>query len=95
MFPPNRSFSKDTTYSVTLVNDDTHHSVNISAAMYVSSCQFYHEANELWSAGGCSVSDQSIPIATVCQCNHLTAFGGSSLVPISSISFTNLAVGSH
>ena len=60
--------------------------------MYVSSCQFYDEGSEAWSVSGCSVSDESIPTATVCHCNHLTAFGGSSLVPISSISFTDLAV---
>ena len=85
-------FNDGTEYSVTLVNEDGGHSVNISSSMYVSSCQYYEESSRVWSASGCTVSEQSIPMATVCLCNHLTAFGGSSLVPISSISFSDLAV---
>ena len=77
---------------ITIVNEDAGHDVNVSAAMYLSSCQYYDETREVWKASGCSVSDESIPIATVCQCNHLTAFGSSSLVPISSIDFKDLAV---
>nr|KAG5687377.1 hypothetical protein BaRGS_019881 [Batillaria attramentaria] len=90
-FISDQDFKKDTEYSITLVNQDAKNAVNISAGMYLSSCQFFEESGQAWAASGCSVSDESIPIATACHCNHLTAFGGSSLVPISSIRFTDLA----
>ncbi|XP_076458276.1 polycystin-1-like [Babylonia areolata] len=86
-----KQFSDSTEYSITLVNEDMDHDVNISSTFYLSSCQYYDESNRVWSAAGCSVSEESIPLATVCHCNHLTAFGGSSLLPISSIQFSDLA----
>ncbi|XP_070182767.1 polycystin-1-like [Littorina saxatilis] len=84
-------FRDTTEYTITLVNEDTDHDVNITAAMYLSSCQYYQESSRTWSAAGCSVSDESIPLATLCHCNHLTAFGSGSLLPISSIRFSDLA----
>ncbi|XP_041364412.1 polycystin-1-like [Gigantopelta aegis] len=90
-FIPSLTFDTASSYSVSVFNNNGYHDVNLSAAVYFSSCQYFAATPSDWSVSGCEVLDESIPICSVCLCDHLTSFGGSVLVPLDAIDFADLA----
>ncbi|XP_067672234.1 polycystin-1-like [Haliotis asinina] len=85
------SFKRSNHYTLSVYNNDTYHDVNISIAIYLSSCQFFNTQSMDWDSSGCQAMDESITTRTVCRCNHLTSFGSSMLVPPDAINIVDLA----
>ena len=88
---PRNVKASDTLY-VTATNDNAADAVQVSVGNYFSSCQYFDTTTQLWVHSGCQVSDESTAVVTSCVCNHLTAFGGASIVSITDISFEDLDV---
>lgn len=85
-------FDTDASYALTVYNDDPSYDVNISAAIYYSTCQFFDTSANTWDTNGCSPTDESIEKYAVCECEHLTPFGGGMLAPPNTLSFADLVV---
>jgi hypothetical protein len=45
-----------------------------------------------WDTNGCAPTDESIENYAVCECEHLTPFGGGMLAPPNVLSFADLVV---
>lgn len=75
-----------------MYNDDPNFDVNISAAKYFSTCQYFDTSTNTWSTNGCASTEESVENYAVCECQHLTPFGGGMLAPPDSLSFTDLLV---
>ncbi|XP_071105933.1 polycystin-1-like [Haliotis cracherodii] len=84
------SFKRKRHYTLSVYNEDAYHDINISIAIYFSSCQFFNTDSMNWDNNGCQVMDVSITTRTACRCNHLTSFGSSMLVPPSAINIVDL-----
>ncbi|OWF55928.1 Polycystin-1 [Mizuhopecten yessoensis] len=83
------NFDTTKTYRISVYVNDTY-MLNVSTAMYTVSCMYYDTTELAWSPSGCYPTAESTATAIVCECNHLTAFGGGMLVPIDAISFSDL-----
>ncbi|XP_069125629.1 polycystin-1-like [Argopecten irradians] len=83
------NYDTSNTYRISVYANDSY-LLNVSAAVYMSSCMYYDTTEREWSTQGCYPTSECIAIALVCKCNHLTAFGGGMLVPINAISFSDL-----
>ncbi|XP_052069619.1 polycystin-1-like isoform X1 [Mytilus californianus] len=90
LFVDHSEFDTDASYAVTVYNDDPNYDVNISAAIYYSTCQFFDTSANSWDTNGCSPTDESIEKYAVCECEHLTPFGGGMLAPPNTLSFADL-----
>ena len=55
-------------------------------------CMFYNISSDVWDTSGCEPSPLSKATELVCQCNHLTTFGGSVLVPPNAIDIGDIGV---
>ncbi|KAJ8318729.1 hypothetical protein KUTeg_003820 [Tegillarca granosa] len=90
IFVSSSDFDTSATYTLTVYNDDSYHSVNVTVGIYFSSCQYYNTQSQQWDSSGCTPTSESITTCSVCSCSHLTAFGSSMLMPISAIDFTDI-----
>ncbi|XP_070580037.1 polycystin-1-like isoform X2 [Ptychodera flava] len=75
---------------VAVTNNFKFNILNVSVGVYYSSCQYYNETLHVWMNTGCVPSQDSMASCVVCDCNHLTAFGGSSMSTTESVQFVGL-----
>ncbi|CAL1530708.1 unnamed protein product [Lymnaea stagnalis] len=88
-------FSNDLTKSdklyVVATNNDPHHTVELSVAVYWSSCEHFNPKTQTWAHDGCTATAASTASNTSCLCNHLTSFGGRGIVSVADLDFADLA----
>ncbi|XP_022808986.1 polycystic kidney disease protein 1-like 2 [Stylophora pistillata] len=66
---------------------DPNTDLNYSLTITQSSCLYWSENTEKWTAEGCRVSEDSNTTHLKCLCNHLTSFGGNFIQAPNPIDF--------
>lgn len=77
---------------ITVINENYLHDVKVTIRPYIVTCQYYDVGMGVWKQDGLLPTEDGNRTHSVCLVNHLTLFGGSSLVTPDDIDFSDLAV---